>query len=456
MEMALIQRIMPSNVNSEEKRSPAASEEGCSGEFGLVLQSLMSLQVAGSGGTSDDKGNEVLSSASSKAMAAALKIPLHLPGYQISEDMASHQLVKVLQDHISQVQSMHFSDQALPEQLSSEQILSELMFSMPEEAHGVEAVPYQNVTALLHSANGIQEFHGKAQGQIFNVVYNVSTGDVEPTVKESSALNTLARGEKSYTSEIVAGIKEDVGLKKDGTAKSSYSDPLEGVTAQPRGSPITLKADVERPSDEPMALHVEYIEQGIYRDAAALDEGKEEFQFDLNQAQEGHALEHLYADGQLQQASNDEVSNVHGQRALNFNEVLADIADRVRVLLSDKRSEMEVLLKPPELGKMVIKVAIEDGTLQVRITVNSNAVKDFLQSHVQELKAMLVQKGYSFANIDVNIGQDYQQPQHNGMGNGWHLEKPIRRVRPDMAELQRSIISPAGYYNGHHRFDCFA
>lgn len=453
MEMALIQGVLQSSVKSKEKRSCAVPDEGCSGEFGLVLQSLMPLQVAYIGGASGTQGSEVPSSENLpstnqvllKATATVLKVPICLLGCQALGDAASHEFAEALQERIFP------DDQTAP---SLKQV-----YPMFEEVDGTGDVPDQDVSRLLHSANGTEKlkvFYGaKAQGQGLNVVYGMPAGDAKSAVKESQALGTSAYDDPLYIAEAVADIKDGMALKKDDDVKSSGLDSLESIASRYQGSSINVKTTVERVNAGPLASCVDAIQQGMHDDVAALDNVQDGSHFDLNDNQEGYTLERLYSVGQPLRMLNDEMSTVSGERPLNLHEALVEIADRVRVLLSCKRSEMEVSLKPPELGKMVVKVAMENGTLAVRITVESNAVKDFIQAHAQELKALLAQEGYNLADIDVNIGQGYQQPQRDDVGNGWRFENPIpRRARAGMAEIQHSTIRSAAYYDGHHRFDC--
>ncbi len=466
MGVDLIRGIMPGNVNSHEKRRRDVQDEGCSQEFGLMLQSLMPLQVAYAeeAGGADGNGmppSEDLSSASQallKATEAALKIPIQTPG-----DTGLHEFDGTPQESIFRDgQAVPFGEQLHPvsQHVLSEQMSSRQLYPMVEECDGAVGQFDGNVAAFLHSADsasGLQDRETGIQEHGFEVVYDTPDGDLQPVMNEPLVLDTQAYDDQMHVVEKMLDIRGKMTLKKDGTVKSSRMDSFDGMSSQYRGSPINLKAADESSNAKLMASRIRTMQQGMHEDGAILDEAREDLQPDFNHGQEGLAVERLYANGQLRRTFNAEMSSVYGERPVDFHAMLADVADRVRVLLSDKRSEMEVLLKPPELGRMVLKVAMEGGTLAVRITVESNAVKDFLQSHTHELKALLAQKGYSFTNIDVNIGQGYQQLQRDGVGSGWQWENPMpRRIRPGIAEARHSIVRPAAYYDGHHRLDCLA
>lgn len=462
MMVDLIQGIMPSNANPEEKRWRDMLDEGCFSYFGLVLQSLMSLQAPNAEETRNVQGDEISlsgdisSNALLKATEAALKVPLYMTSMtraQSPGDAGLHQSDGALPEGISQDgQAVFLSKQVHPvhQRALSGQVSSQQLYPV-EEVGGdeVRAQLDQNVSGILHSADVTQEPEALYDKQWYGL-YGASDSHVKQAMKEFTVVDTSNYNQQLHVSEKMVDIKGGITSEKDGTEKSNRLNSFEGMSWQQGDSPVNLKAVDEHANVEPIALRVGSMHEDVR------DRDDEFFKF--KHGKEGLPWERLYTNEQLQQTFdgfNGEVNAVYDERSADFHAMLADVADKVKVLLTNKRSEMEVLLKPPELGRMVLKVAMEDGALAVRITVESNAVKDFLQSHAQELKAMLAQKGYSFTNVDVNIGQGYQQPHHDGTAGVWQLEIPMpRRVRSGVADMQPNVVRTATYYEGHHRFDC--
>ena len=135
------------------------------------------------------------------------------------------------------------------------------------------------------------------------------------------------------------------------------------------------------------------------------------------------------------------------------------LADRINVLMTGQRSEMEVHIKPEKLGRIVLKVVLENGEMSVKITAQSQFVKDLIESNQHDLKSILAQEGYNLARLDVNIGSMYQQSQWNDYrSTTWQKSsaKKGQEVR-EAVQLNNSNTTSAGYYSQWgSKIDCFA
>jgi flagellar hook-length control protein FliK len=141
------------------------------------------------------------------------------------------------------------------------------------------------------------------------------------------------------------------------------------------------------------------------------------------------------------------------------HQLISQLADRIKVLLKNQHSEMEVHVKPEKLGKIVVKVIMENGILSARITAESRYVKEFIQSHVHELQNQLREEGYNFSHLDVNIADTHDQPPwgdtHN---NAWFRNSPSKPQKTTGTLVEQELVlNPTTYKNEYsHRFDCFA
>jgi flagellar hook-length control protein FliK len=88
-----------------------------------------------------------------------------------------------------------------------------------------------------------------------------------------------------------------------------------------------------------------------------------------------------------------------------------DLIEKAVFSSKNNHMEMEVQLRPEHLGKMTMKVMIEDGIISAKITAHSIEIKNYIQSQEQELRDAFVKQGYQFAGLDVNVGQ------HHGNSN---------------------------------------
>ena len=92
-------------------------------------------------------------------------------------------------------------------------------------------------------------------------------------------------------------------------------------------------------------------------------------------------------------------------------DVVEQLARRMVVTLNKRSSELAIEVKPNHLGKLLLKVAIEDGNLTGKIYTNNQQVRDFLQRNLNDLWATLKDQGFVFTSLDVNVGSqpDFEQ-----------------------------------------------
>lgn len=66
-------------------------------------------------------------------------------------------------------------------------------------------------------------------------------------------------------------------------------------------------------------------------------------------------------------------------------------------------------LKPPELGRVKIRIDIKDNALKLGMIAEHSSVKELLLSNVHELREALVSQGIKLENIDIQINAGFGQ-----------------------------------------------
>ncbi|MDH5751515.1 MAG: flagellar hook-length control protein FliK [Deltaproteobacteria bacterium] len=84
-------------------------------------------------------------------------------------------------------------------------------------------------------------------------------------------------------------------------------------------------------------------------------------------------------------------------------EVISRLAQDVRWMVNNRRSEMSVRLNPEHLGQMQLKVTKQDGTLRVEMTVDNHAAKQLLDSRMVDLHEILAQENLGAETFSVNV-----------------------------------------------------
>jgi flagellar hook-length control protein FliK len=101
------------------------------------------------------------------------------------------------------------------------------------------------------------------------------------------------------------------------------------------------------------------------------------------------------------------------QRALPAHsptQLAHELVDHLRVAVREEGREIQITLRPAELGTMTIRVTMQDGVLQAHIMADRPESARLLEQSLRHLEDMLADRGYEMGSVDVNSGgQDARQ-----------------------------------------------
>ncbi len=103
------------------------------------------------------------------------------------------------------------------------------------------------------------------------------------------------------------------------------------------------------------------------------------------------------------------------------------LAERVQMMLSKNLKNIDIRLDPPELGRMQIRMTMNNDVASVQFTVANHQTRDIVEQAMPRLREMLAQQGLQLADTSVQqqnagqqqqsqyvAGQDGQQGRKNG------------------------------------------
>lgn len=99
-----------------------------------------------------------------------------------------------------------------------------------------------------------------------------------------------------------------------------------------------------------------------------------------------------------------------GSPNVNKQEVIEQIVEKAKVMINHGSTEMEISLKPDSLGKIQLRVALENQAITAQFVAESDQVKRILESSMVDLRKMLQDNGIQVQNLMVSVG-------HQGQGN---------------------------------------
>ncbi len=118
-----------------------------------------------------------------------------------------------------------------------------------------------------------------------------------------------------------------------------------------------------------------------------------------------HASQRTFQTG-LQQALGAQGLRAEAQPPLNMQQSEAQqaVADKVQVMLSNNLKQIDIRLDPPELGRMQIKLNLNQDQASVQFTVSSSQAREIVEQTMPRLREMLNQQGLQLAQ--GNVQQD--------------------------------------------------
>ncbi|MBC7002152.1 flagellar hook-length control protein FliK [Photobacterium sp. BZF1] len=151
----------------------------------------------------------------------------------------------------------------------------------------------------------------------------------------------------------------------------------------------------------------------------------------LGETQGAHAALRSATAGMMV-AEGDKPGNAQPPLLLTKEQAGEQLADRVQMMMSKNLKHVDIRLDPPELGKMQIKLSMNNDQASVQITVANQQSRDLVEQAMPRLRELLHQQGLQLAQSTVQQdssrqfaggsqqqanGQPGSQPQHGGQGS---------------------------------------
>jgi flagellar hook-length control protein FliK len=88
---------------------------------------------------------------------------------------------------------------------------------------------------------------------------------------------------------------------------------------------------------------------------------------------------------------------------MDFPELLEQIVRKAELLLRQNSSQMKIQLEPEFLGKLTIKVMVEEGVVTARFITESYQVKQMLEANLGSLRHTLESHGMRVERAEVDV-----------------------------------------------------
>lgn len=112
-----------------------------------------------------------------------------------------------------------------------------------------------------------------------------------------------------------------------------------------------------------------------------------------------------------------ETSGTTGANPANREELFAQLVEHAKVVVNNGGSEMEIHLRPEHLGKVQLKVSIENEVVTAKFVAESQQVKEIIESNLGQLKRDMQDSGMQVESIMVSVGQQQSSESFEQMAN---------------------------------------
>lgn len=140
-------------------------------------------------------------------------------------------------------------------------------------------------------------------------------------------------------------------------------------------------------------------------------------------------------------SENNPANQTQSYVSIDTKEIIAQIANNVRINQSIDTANIQMQLNPENLGRIYLNISSKEGAVSATITATNEAVKEALEAQIINLKENLSQNGIKVDAVEVtvasheferNLEQNSSKDEQNAM---YHENNNKRRKNIDISSL---------------------
>lgn len=244
-----------------------------------------------------------------------------------------------------------------------------------------------------------------------NVMQQVSELGMELLEKVQMSPEELVAFQKTFEQQVTMDTAASVHQTADaGQALDDVSEELRAVEDVEKET-VTAAYD-EAGTDDVEAVRADTPDEsqmGESEDDPA--ESKRGFEANVEkrteQVQSSQTGENIVINSSPDSTFAEQLDNLETVQTLPPNVTVSDIMEQItehtRVLVSTDTSKIEMQLNPENLGKLFVEVTEKEGSVTAKFQTQNAAVKEVLEMQIADLKMNLNQAGVKVDSVEVTI-----------------------------------------------------
>jgi flagellar hook-length control protein FliK len=110
------------------------------------------------------------------------------------------------------------------------------------------------------------------------------------------------------------------------------------------------------------------------------------------------------------------------------NDVADNIIQNAKLYTQGGKSEVKILLNPPELGTLKLEFAFDDDILETKITVERSSVKDVIEKDIPRLRELISNADIDVGKLDVSL-QDKENGRMDFMNKDFNSDSKSKSAQ---------------------------
>ena len=145
--------------------------------------------------------------------------------------------------------------------------------------------------------------------------------------------------------------------------------------------------------------------------------------------------------------------NLQKESTVKFStsDVINQVIKKAEVFVQGSHQEMIMKLEPESLGKLNLKIILENGLVTAKFMAESQQVKAILESNFNQLKDALQEKGIIVQSFSVSVNQQGAEFDSNKGFAQWKKTIKLNKASGEYMGLDeevKSSINPYSYHDG--------
>ncbi len=310
-------------------------------------------------------------------------------------------------------------------------LLQSILLTILENISGLENMDNKDIEI---SADQLQNLDN-LKGQLFSLLETTDTliddslkQDIETVIElinktneehllnigEEQLLNDKTQLVTYKSGELMSNLEELKSNIQSILNKSNINKLDDSQKLHVKDSFLNLEKQLAKTEDEEVLLNIGNIKKEIKNNIKAVDkftsDGKEE-QF-LKQFKFKEDNEILFREQVIipQQETIDQNINlkVIKDQIIEPRQFINEIAQKAGTFILKGKNEMNIQLIPENLGKLSIKIGLNEGTLTGKICAENYSVKETIEANLNQLRDSLEEQGLNIASLEVYINDNSQ------------------------------------------------